>query len=66
MKWVISVGAICALTSGMMGCIFYVPRVIYAMAKDGLIFKYFAKINKKTKTTIPAIVIPGLISGIIY
>lgn len=63
MRWVISIGAICALTSTMMGCIFYLPRVLYAMANDGLMFKFFAKINKKTKTTVSAIVIPGLISG---
>jgi amino acid transporter len=39
------------------------PRVIYAMAEDGLLFKFLAKINKRTKTPIIATLTSGAIAG---
>lgn len=39
------------------------PRVIYAMAEDGLLFKFLAKINDRTKTPIIATLTSGAIAG---
>ena len=36
------------------GCMFPLPRVVYAMADDGLIFKSLASINEKTQTPVIA------------
>ena len=36
------------------GCMFPLPRVVYAMADDGLIFRGLANINEKTKTPVIA------------
>ena len=36
------------------GCMFPLPRVVYAMADDGLIFRGLASINEKTKTPVVA------------
>lgn len=38
-KFIVSVGAMAGLTVSMFGSLFPMPRVVYAMAKDGLIFK---------------------------
>lgn len=39
------------------------PRVIYAMAEDGLLFKSLAQINSKTKTPIIATLSSGAVAG---
>lgn len=42
---------------------FPMPRVIYAMAEDGLLFRFLAKVNKRTKTPLIATIVSGIISG---
>lgn len=35
-----------------LGSMFALPRCVYAMAEDGLLFKTFAQINEKTQASI--------------
>ena len=46
-QYVVSAGAIAALLASMFGSMFPMPRIAYAMAKDGLIFRFFASMNSK-------------------
>ena len=46
-QWVVSMGAIAALLASMFGSMFPMPRIAYAMAKDGLIFRFFATMNSR-------------------
>lgn len=39
------------------------PRVIFAMAADGVLFKALAQINPKTKTPLIATMTSGLVAG---
>lgn len=39
------------------------PRVIYAMAEDGLLFKCLARVNERTKTPMIATIISGATAG---
>jgi len=49
LKYVVAVGALCGMTTTLFGSLFALPRCMYAMANDGLIFKFLGKVNQKTK-----------------
>ena len=42
---------------------FPLPRVLYAMASDGVIFKFLSKIHPKTMTPVLGTVVSGLLTG---
>lgn len=62
--WIVTVGAVFALCTSLLGAMFPLPRILYAMANDGLLFKFLAKINPRTKTPILATLISGFLAGI--
>lgn len=61
----ICIGAISALSAGLLGTIFPLPRVIYAMAEDGLLFKFLSGVNSYTKTPLIATILSGLLTAIV-
>lgn len=47
----------------LLGAIFPLPRILYAMANDGLLFKFLSNINETTKTPLISTVICGVCAG---
>ncbi|XP_050439963.1 cationic amino acid transporter 2-like [Adelges cooleyi] len=65
LQWVVTVGAVFALFTNMIGTLYPLPRVMYAMSCDGLMFKIFSLINSKTKTPVWGTIVSGFFAAII-
>ncbi|XP_073951938.1 solute carrier family 7 member 14 isoform X2 [Choristoneura fumiferana] len=64
-KYIVAVGALAGLTVSMFGSMFPMPRVVYAMAHDGLIFKKLANISQTTGTPALATVCGGVAASLV-
>ncbi|CAJ0916913.1 unnamed protein product, partial [Mesorhabditis belari] len=64
-KWAVSLGAICGMTTSMFGSMFSLPRCVYAMAQDGLIFRWLSRVHGTTRVPVNAIVVFGLMTAVI-
>lgn len=64
-SYIIIIGAVCGMTTSLLGSLFSLPRCLYAMAEDGLIFKFFASVDHTTQLPIINMIVSTLISALI-
>ncbi|XP_043511335.1 cationic amino acid transporter 4 [Frieseomelitta varia] len=64
-KYVISVGALCGMTTTLFGSLFSLPRTMYAMANDGLLFGFLGHVNERTQVPVLNLAISGSVSALI-
>ncbi|CAH1396708.1 unnamed protein product [Nezara viridula] len=62
--WIVAVGGIFGLLASLYSGMFPLPRIIYSMANDGLLFKWLGKVNSKYHTPVVGTVVSGIVTGI--
>ncbi|ESO10076.1 hypothetical protein HELRODRAFT_109424 [Helobdella robusta] len=62
---VINIGAVVCIISSLLTYVLAMPRIFYAMASDGLLFKFLGNINQRFKTPVNATLVSGLFTGIL-
>lgn len=60
-KWTILVGVLAGLSTSFVGGFLPLPRILYAMARDGVIYRVLAIISKRFKVPIVATIIGGIL-----
>ncbi|KAF7668990.1 hypothetical protein LDENG_00262290 [Lucifuga dentata] len=61
---VVAIGSICGMNTVLLSNLFSLPRIVYAMAEDGLFFSMFARVNPVTKVPVNAILVFGVFMAI--
>lgn len=64
-KYAVAVGAVCGMTTTLLGSLFSLPRCLYAMSADGLLFGFLSDISNKSQIPIVNLIISGLSSALI-
>lgn len=64
-KYAVAVGAVCGMTTTLLGSLFSLPRCLYAMSADGLLFGFLSDVTNKSQIPISNLIISGLSSAVI-
>ena len=64
-KWIVTIGGLAGLSTSLLGGIFPLPRVFFAMARDGLIFKSLAYVHPRFATPIYATLVGGSLAALL-
>ncbi len=62
---IVAFGALFGIITSLTGGLFSLPRAIYSMASDGLLFRCFAYVHPKTQTPIVGVITFGIIAAML-
>nr|XP_020016232.1 cationic amino acid transporter 4 [Castor canadensis] len=59
--FIVAAGSICAMNTVLLSNLFSLPRIVYAMAADGLFFQIFARVHPQTQVPVVGILVFGVL-----
>ncbi|XP_042298124.1 cationic amino acid transporter 4 [Sceloporus undulatus] len=63
--FIVAAGSICAMNTVLLSNLVSLPRIVYAMAEDGLFFHVFSRIHPRTQVPVVASVVFGILMAIL-
>ncbi|XP_015794757.1 cationic amino acid transporter 2 [Tetranychus urticae] len=62
---IITAGALTSLIGAVFGALHPLPRILYAMSSDRLVYSFFSKINSKTQTPFFSTLLAGFLAALL-
>ncbi|NXH09871.1 CTR4 protein, partial [Bucco capensis] len=63
--FLVATGSICAMNTVLLSNLISLPRIVYAMAEDGLFFQVFSRVHPHTQVPVVGIVVFGLLMALL-
>ncbi|KAM6165304.1 cationic amino acid transporter 4 [Erethizon dorsatum] len=63
--FIVAAGSICAMNTVLLSNLFSLPRIVYAMAADGLFFQVFARVHPRTQVPVMGILVFGVLMALL-
>ncbi|XP_071116247.1 cationic amino acid transporter 4-like [Haliotis cracherodii] len=63
-KYIVAIGTLFGITTSLLGGAFSLPRSVYAMADDGLLFSIFARVHPRSQTPVWSIAVFGFLAAL--
>ncbi|XP_004466537.2 cationic amino acid transporter 4 [Dasypus novemcinctus] len=63
--FIVAAGSICAMNTVLLSNLFSLPRIVYAMAADGLFFQVFARVHPRTQVPVMGILVFGVFMALL-
>lgn len=64
-QWIVTVGGIVGTFASLIGALLPIPRVVYSMANDGLMYKFLASVHPAFGTPFTATLVTSIIAGVL-
>ncbi|XP_037679404.1 cationic amino acid transporter 4-like, partial [Choloepus didactylus] len=59
--FITATGSVCALITVLLSDLYFLPRFVYTMAVDGLLFQVFARVHPRTQVPVVAVMVFGFL-----